>query len=101
MKKKEKCITVKILNARPKNQSFTAGSIKFVPLHKLDKNYMVNKEKKEIFLKIFINQGKIGQKLTVKITSRTTIECEVLDPEVEEIDSKTPILVGFVSFLNV
>ncbi len=38
---KEKCIIVKILDSKPENKSFTPGSIKFIPIGKLDTRFKV------------------------------------------------------------
>lgn len=91
-------IVVKILLSKPKNLNYTVGSIKFVPTDKLPRNYKVKKII-ELNLEIFFKfKGLIGEKLIVKITSRTTIECEVLDPSIEIVNPSTPILVSKIKY---
>ena len=45
-------------------------------------------------------KGYIGEKLKVKITSKTKIECEVINTDVEFVDPNTPILVFLKSKNN-
>ncbi|CAF1091632.1 unnamed protein product, partial [Brachionus calyciflorus] len=72
----KECVIVKVLSSKPKSKKYSHGSLKFVPLEILRKNKKVAN----------------GEKITVKINQRTTLECEVLDSEIEIVDPHTAIL---------